>query len=127
MNEPFVARRILVVDDNQDAARSLAQLLHLLGHDVATAHDGFEAVELAASFRPDVVLLDVSLPGLGGHVVARRIREQPWGRNMLLVAATGWGRADDRRQSLEAGFDHHLVKPVDLGELVKLVAARSGS
>ena len=85
-------RRILVVDDNRDAAASLAMMLSLLGHDTRTAHDGLEAVELAEAFRPDVMLLDIGLPKLNGYDACRRIREQPWGQGMFIVAVTGWGQ-----------------------------------
>ena len=120
-----VGRRILVVDDNEDSADSLAKLLELMGHAIATAHDGVEAVDAAESFRPEVILLDIGLPKLDGYGVARRIREQPWGKDMLLIAATGWGQQEDRRRSKEAGFDHHLVKPVDLAELVRLMGTKA--
>jgi PAS domain S-box-containing protein len=113
--------RILVVDDNHDAAESLAMLLGMLGHDVRSAHDGLAAVETAEAFQPRVVLLDIGLPGLNGHDVARRIREQR-GDDVVLVALTGWGQEEDRRRSREAGFDHHLTKPVEFGALTKLLA-----
>jgi CheY-like chemotaxis protein len=122
--EPAAAtggRRILVVDDNVDAATSLASLLELSGNVTATAFDGFEAVEVAERFRPDAILLDVGLPKLDGHETARRIREQPWGRNVLIIAVTGWGQEADQRRSREAGFDHHLVKPVDPEVLARLL------
>jgi CheY-like chemotaxis protein len=114
-------QRILVVDDNTDASSTLAMLLKLTGNDVETAHDGLAAIEAAERFRPDVMLLDIGLPKLSGYDACRRIREQPWGRDILLIAATGWGQEDDRRQSTEAGFDHHLVKPVDFATLTKLL------
>jgi PAS domain S-box-containing protein len=114
--------RILVVDDNPDAAASLAMLLKITGNDTQIAHDGIEAVEAASAFRPDVVLLDIGLPKLNGHDACRRIREQPWGKHMVLVALTGWGQDEDRRQSKEAGFDHHMVKPVDFNALMSLLA-----
>jgi PAS domain S-box-containing protein len=107
------SRRILVVDDNVDNAESLSILLEMLGNETHMARDGIEAVEAAAQLRPDVVLLDIGLPGLDGFEVCRRIREQPWGKDTLLVAITGWGQESDRRRSHEAGFDYHLVKPVD--------------
>jgi len=116
------ARRILVVDDNPDSAASLAMLLKLTGNETYTAHDGLEAVEAAETFRPDVVLLDIGLPKLNGRDAARRIREQPWGKNMVLVALTGWGQDEDRRRSQESGFDHHMVKPVDYAALMKLLS-----
>jgi PAS domain S-box-containing protein len=115
-------RRVLVVDDNRDAAASLAMMLSLVGHDTRTAHDGLEALELAEAFRPDVILLDIGLPKLNGYDTCRRIREQPWGTEMFIVAVTGWGQEDARRRSQEAGFDHHLVKPVDFAALEKLLA-----
>ncbi len=105
--------RILVVDDNQDAANSLATLLRMKGHDVRTAYDGVGAVDVAALYKPDVILLDVGLPRLNGFDAARRIRESEHGKDVILIALTGWGHAEDRRRSKEAGFDHHLVKPAD--------------
>jgi CheY-like chemotaxis protein len=129
---PTTARRILVVDDNRDSAQSLALLLKLTGNETHTAHDGLEAVEAAATFRPDVILLDIGLPKLNGYEACRRIREQPWGKSMVLIAITGWGQDEDRLKSQEAGFDCHLVKPVDHAALAKLLAellpipARSG-
>ncbi|MBA3624219.1 MAG: response regulator [Methylibium sp.] len=120
--EPAQRRRILVVDDNQDAATSLAELLELTGHETRFAHDGLEAVQAAESFRPDVVLLDIGLPKLNGLEAARMIRQQPWGKDMMLVALTGWGQEEDRRMSSEAGFDAHLVKPVDPAALTELLA-----
>jgi PAS domain S-box-containing protein len=116
------ARLILVVDDNRDAAESLAMLLQLTGHEAHTAHDGLEAVETAAQVRPDLILLDIGLPKINGYEVARRIRDQPWGKTMVLVALTGWGQDQDRQRSREAGFDGHIVKPVDTAALTKLLA-----
>ncbi len=115
-------RRILVVDDNRDAASSLADLLELTGHETRIAHDGLEAVKMAESFGPDVVLLDIGLPKLNGFEAARMIRQQPWGKQMMLVALTGWGKDEDRRMSSEAGFDAHLVKPADPLALTQLLA-----
>ncbi len=117
------ARRILVVDDNSDAASSLAMLLKITGNETHTAHDGLEAVAAARQFHPDVVLLDIGLPKLNGYDACRRMREQPWGKTMVLVALTGWGQDDDRRKSKEAGFNHHMVKPVDYDALMKLLAS----
>ena len=114
--------RILVVDDNRDAAASLALLLKISGNETQTAYDGLEAIDVAASFRPDVVLLDIGLPKLSGYEVCRRIRQQAWGKDMVLVALTGWAQEDDRRQSKAAGFDHHMVKPVDFTILMNLLA-----
>ena len=113
--------RILVADDNRDAAMSLATLLQLCGNQTHTAYDGLTAVEAAATWQPHVVLLDIGMPKLNGHEAARRIREQPWGKAMVLVALTGWGQEEDLRKSRESGFDGHLVKPVELAALVKLV------
>jgi CheY-like chemotaxis protein len=118
----MASRRILVVDDNPDSADSLAELLQLIGHETRTAYDGLEAVAAAASFRPAVVLLDIGLPKLDGHEAARKIREQPWSEGMVLVALTGWGHEDDRQKSREAGFDAHLVKPVEFEVLKKLLS-----
>lgn len=114
-------RRILVVDDNRDSADSLALLLNLQGHEVRAVYDGLSAVHTAERFAPDVVLLDRGLPILDGMEACRRIREKPWGRNMVIVALTGWGQDEDRRKSKEAGFDEHLVKPVSNDALVKLL------
>jgi signal transduction histidine kinase len=119
---PTTACRILVVDDNRDSAESLATLLKLTGHEAHTAHDGVAAVEAAAALRPDVVLLDIGLPKLNGFDAARRIRQQPWGKGMVLVALTGWGLEEDRQQSREAGFNEHMVKPVNHAALMKLLA-----
>jgi CheY-like chemotaxis protein len=116
-------RRFLIVDDNVDSAVSLEILLQRVGHDTQIAHDGLEAVEAAGKFRPDVVLLDIGLPRLNGYDACRRIREQPWGRSMVLVAVTGWGRDEDRQTSEAAGFDHHIVKPVDYRALLELLGS----
>jgi CheY-like chemotaxis protein/two-component sensor histidine kinase len=117
------ARRILVVDDNRDSADSIATLLQLSGHRTMTVHDGMEAVEATERFRPEVVLLDVGLPKISGIEACRRIRNLPSGRNVIIVALTGWGQDSDRRKTREAGFDAHLVKPVDYSELLQLIAA----
>lgn len=113
--------RILVVDDNRDSATSLAMLLRLQGYRTLTAFDGLEAVEAATNFLPQVILLDIGLPKLNGFEVCRRIREQSWGKKIVMVALTGWGQDEDREKSNEAGFDHHLVKPVDSKALTKLL------
>jgi signal transduction histidine kinase len=115
-------RRILVVDDNRDAADSLGMLLKFLGADVCTANDGPAALEAFRTYRPSVMLLDIGLPEMDGYEVARRTRQQPEGGDVTLIALTGWGQEEDRRRSREAGIDHHLVKPVDLGVLEKLLA-----
>ncbi len=115
--------RILVVDDNTDSAESLAMLLELTGHQVYTAHDGHSALDVAEQRRPDVILLDIGLPMLNGYEVCRRIRQQPWGAAMVVIALTGWGQDEDRRRSQEAGFNGHLVKPVDHTHLLALLAS----
>ena len=119
-----VALRILVVDDNADAANSMAMLLRFNGHEVVTAYDGPQAIEATISSRFDVVLLDIGLPGLDGYV-ARHVRSLPHGAEVMLVALTGLGRDDDRRRAQEAGFDAHRTKPVDYGDLCQLLDARS--
>jgi CheY-like chemotaxis protein/two-component sensor histidine kinase len=119
---PLTGHRILVVDDNRDAAVSLADLLQLSGNQAHTCYDGLEAVRAAEVFRPDIVLLDIGLPKLNGYEVARRIREQPWGRALALVAMTGWGQEEDRERSRDAGFDAHLIKPVEYGTLLRILA-----
>jgi CheY-like chemotaxis protein len=116
-------RRILVADDNHDAAESLAMMLRMGGNDVRTGRDGVEAVTIAQSYHPQVVLLDIGMPRMNGYDAARRIRSEPWGREMMLIALTGWGQDEDKRRAHEAGFDHHLTKPVDADELEKLVAS----
>ncbi|CAH0348283.1 PAS domain S-box protein [Aquabacterium sp. CECT 9606] len=121
---PRTGPHVLVVDDNLDSAESLATMLGLMGCQTHTAHDGIEAVKAAQALQPDVVLLDIGLPLLTGHEVARRIRAQPWGQMMTLIALTGWGQEEDRRKSRDAGFNHHMVKPVDLNTLEELLAAR---
>jgi PAS domain S-box-containing protein len=116
--------RILLADDLRDSADTLAMMLRLVGHDIQTAYDGLEAVQAAAAFRPDVVVLDIGMPKMNGYEAARHIRQQAWGKDMFLVALTGWGQDEDRRRSLEAGFDHHLTKPVEPAALQKLLAER---
>lgn len=114
---------ILVVDDNRDTAISMGMLLQLMGHEIRAAHDGLEAVHVAERFRPDVVLLDIGLPLADGYRTAEMIRGQPWGKEMVLIAVTGWGREADMRRTAAAGFNHHLVKPVDPAALTQLLAA----
>ncbi len=113
--------RVLVVDDNTDAARGLARLLRLLGHEVGVAHSGPEAIEVAQEYSPEVVLLDIGLPGMDGYEVAARLRHEPSCRHAVLIAVTGYGQDQDRLRSEKAGFDHHLVKPVDYDALVMLI------
>ncbi len=117
--------RMLVVDDNVDETESLAMLMRELGHDVRTAHDGPTALEAALDHRPNVVLLDIGLPGLDGYEVAKRMRQQPVLQNAVLVAVTGYGRESDRQRVREAGFDHHLVKPARFEQLKKILASVS--
>lgn len=112
----------LVVDDNRDAAESLAIWLRLQGHDVRVAYDGMAALDVAADFRPHLVLLDLGMAGMDGFEVARRLRERPGADGLRLAALTGWGQQDDHRRTREAGFDHHLVKPVELGKVEELLA-----
>jgi CheY-like chemotaxis protein len=124
---PAPAKRILVVDDNPDAAELLALLLKLEGHEVMAARDGPAAVRMASEFRPDVVFLDLGLPGMDGYEVARRLRQDNQLADVVLVAVTGYGADDDRQRSHDAGIDHHLVKPVDIADMKQLlrgVAAR---
>jgi CheY-like chemotaxis protein len=116
-----VRRRVLVVDDHRDAARILGLLLDTLGHEVRTAHTGKQAVEQASAFDPEVVLLDITLPDGDGYQVARQLRALPRGAEVKLVALTGHGHEDDRRRSFEAGFDHHLVKPVGARALQEVI------
>jgi PAS domain S-box-containing protein len=116
-------RRVLVVDDNADAAESLAALLSIGGHETRMAFDGHEALQQAEQFNPDVVFLDIGMPTLDGHETAKIIRQQPWGKDMVLVALTGWGQSDDRRRSKDAGFNHHLVKPADPAVVERLLAS----
>jgi len=115
-------RRILIVDDNEDGASSLSMLLKFGGHETSIAHNGHEALRLADELRPDVILLDIGLPGMSGYDVCRQIRQEPWGRDIVLVAVTGWGQEDDRIRSREAGFDAHIVKPVDPDLLAKIIS-----
>jgi CheY-like chemotaxis protein len=122
--EPIASsgRRVLVADDNQDAADSLAMVLELSGHEVRAAHGGRAALTLAQTFRPDVALLDIGMPDLNGYEVAKELRREPWGTRIFLIAVTGWGQDDDRQRAKDAGFDHHLTKPLDLDTLETLLA-----
>jgi len=115
-------QRVLVVDDNRDAADSLAMLLKFSGHDVRVAYDGAEALDIAREFQPTTALLDIGMPGMDGYSVARRIREDPRFGGVALIALTGFGQEQDRLRSLSAGFDHHLTKPADLNVLERLFA-----
>ena len=123
-NRTTQSRKILIADDNQDAGNSLAMLLRLAGHDVCTAYGGEAALELASTFRPEIAFLDIGMPDLNGYEVARQFRRTTWGKRARLVALTGWGQEEDKRRAREAGFDHHLTKPVArqrLDELLSLV------
>lgn len=120
-SEKETERKILIIDDNVDAAKSLSFLLSLDGHQLATAHNGPDGLEMAQRFHPDVILLDIGLPGMNGYEVARQIRQSETIKDVLLVALTGWGQEEDRKQSKEAGFDHHLVKPVEPDVLTRIL------
>jgi CheY-like chemotaxis protein len=119
------SRRVLVVDDNVDSARSLAKMLQLEGYEMTTAHDGLEALEVAERIRPDVILLDLGMPKLDGYGTARMLREKPWGKGLALIAVTGWGQEEVRGRTRDAGFDAHLVKPVEMPTLLELVRSLS--
>lgn len=114
--------RILVVDDNEDATVSLAMMLEIIGHEVCTAHDGEAGVNLAKKYQPDIILMDLGMPRMNGYEAARHIRQETWGTRIILVALTGWGADDDRRKTQDAGFDRHLVKPVEPNALLQLLA-----
>jgi PAS domain S-box-containing protein len=125
--KPIVPRRVLVVDDNVDAATTLNLLLKSLGHETCVAYDGVQALTMAVDFRPDIVLLDIGMPGLDGYEVARRMRALRRDLPLRIVAVTGWGQETDRQKSQEAGFDVHLVKPVDANELARVLGERTGA
>ncbi|MCE9553865.1 MAG: response regulator [Planctomycetes bacterium] len=122
---PAKPKRILVVDDNQDAASMLAKLLSLGGHETRVVLDGLAAVEVAASYQPEIVFLDIGLPKMNGYEVCRTIREQSQGRRILIIALSGWGREEDRARSKEAGFDEHLIKPVEYQTVIKLLSVEA--
>lgn len=124
-NERASRLRVLVADDNQDSAETLALLLELRGFDVSTAHDGEAAVRVYEQVQPEVVLLDLGMPKMSGHDACRAIRAMPYGDRTLIIALTGWGQARDREKSRAAGFDVHLVKPVDHDTLSRLLAQRA--
>jgi CheY-like chemotaxis protein len=120
-------RRVLIVDDNEDAANCLAMILKLSGHETASVYTAMDALERAVSFRPDVVLLDIGLPGMDGYEVAQKMRELPGLADIRLVAVTGYGRSDDRLRARDAGFDDHLTKPVEFAVLDRaLTGVRAG-
>ena len=114
--------KILVADDDQDSAESLAMLIQLMGHDVRAAQSGLAAIDVAEAFRPDLIVLDIGMPGLDGYEVCRRIRQHEWGRAIVIAALTGWSRDEDRDRSEQAGFNHYLIKPVDPKALEELIA-----
>ena len=116
------AFRVLVVDDNVDAAESLAALLEMQGHATRVAHDGNEALSAAQDFRPEIVFLDIGMPGKDGYEVARELRSQPETKQAVLVALTGWGAVDDRARTRSAGFDHHLTKPAGMADVEGLLS-----
>jgi PAS domain S-box-containing protein len=120
-------RRVLVVDDNVDALTSMSMLVRLMGNTVLEARDGLEAIEVAERFQPDIILMDLGMPNLNGYDAAKRIRAQSWGSDVVLVATTGWGQQDDRRRTKDAGFDHHLVKPIEVAKLEELLEGRAHS
>lgn len=118
-----VKRRVLIVDDNADALASLGMVVRSLGSEAFDARDGVEAVESASNLRPDLILMDIGMPRLNGYDAARRIRQQPWASDIVMVATTGWGKDEDRRRSKEAGFDYHLVKPIGISAVEELLAS----
>ena len=113
--------RLIVVDDNVDAAESMGMILSAF-HEVRTAHDGEQALEIGDEFHPDAIVLDIGMPRMDGYELAQHIRRAPWGRKIVLIACTGWGQPDDRRRSQEAGIDHHMVKPVSAREMLQLLS-----
>lgn len=114
-------RRVIIADDNRAAADGLKQVMARMGHDVRAVYDGSQVVELAAEFRPDLILMDLSMPGMDGYEAARRIRQQPWGKTLLLVAVSGWGQKHHRSRAAEAGFDHYLVKPIAMADMTRML------
>jgi len=115
-------RRVVVADDNKDAADALAMLLELSGHEVRVAHGGRAALSMAQTFRPDVAILDIGMPDLNGYDVASQLRREPWGGAIVLIALTGWGRDGDRQRAAAAGFDQHMTKPVNPEKLEAYLA-----
>ena len=122
LNDTPARRRILIVDDNRDVAASLADILTIMGNDTRTAFDGEQACIVTEAFRPDVLVMDIGMPKVNGYEACRRIRGEPWGQNIVIIAQSGWGQEDDRRKSQEAGFTAHMVKPLDLPALAELLA-----
>jgi CheY-like chemotaxis protein len=126
-SSPETVRRILIVDDNQDSADAVALILQLDGHDVKTVYNGVDALDLVEQFKPHAVLLDIGMPQLNGYQVAQRLRNQAWGKNVLLIAQTGWGQEEDIRQCRDAGFNHHVTKPIDFQKLREFFVATTVS
>jgi CheY-like chemotaxis protein len=116
-----VRRRILIADDNRDAADSLAMLLRMEGHDVTVVHDGRQAVATIDSFQPEIVMLDIGMPELNGYEVARHVRQGPLGTLITLIAVTGWGQASDKARAAAAGFNHHFTKPIEPEGLIQML------
>ena len=114
--------RVLIVDDNRDAAVLLGKLLSMLGNNTRVVHSGFEALEAAHEFKPEAILLDIGLPDMDGYETAKMIRETPEGKNVTIVAVTGWGQQEDRERARLAGFDHHVVKPADSKQLMEILS-----
>jgi CheY-like chemotaxis protein len=119
---PTGTYRIMIVDDNEDAALTLAILLRMLGHDVKAVFDGSDALNEGQVFQPQIILMDLGMPGMNGIEAAKKIRQLEWGKAVFLVAVTGWGQDEDKRKTREAGFNHHLVKPIRLGDVQNLLA-----
>ena len=118
---PGIRRRILIADDNRDSADSLAMLLGLQGHDVRVAYGGQQSLEVAAEFMPEIAFLDIGMPGIDGYELARRLRQMPFTDRPILIAVTGWGRSEDKRLARDAGFDHHVTKPLEPDTLSTLL------
>ena len=121
---PSTGHRILVVDDDVDAADSLGMLLDMMGHQIHVAYDGRSAIDATRTFRPEVILLDIGMPGMDGHDTCRQLRQLPWAQGITIVALTGWGQEQARRESREAGFDLHFVKPVNPDHILEALARR---
>ncbi len=115
--------RVLVVDDDRDLATGTEMILRAMGHDVRVAHDGAEALEIAAAFQPEAALVDLGMPNMNGYLLARKLREWRWTRGAVLIAVTGWGGDRERERAKEAGFDHHLLKPAQPERIAELLAA----
>ncbi len=124
MIEETVKTRVLIIDDNIDLARSLARLLHIMGHETATAHDGASGLQAARTFRPEWIFLDIGLPGMDGYEVHRRLRGDEVTKDSRIIAITGYGQEEDRQTALASGFDDHLAKPLDQTTLIALLQSR---